>query len=303
MTVIVDITELNGGSFGTVKGSDVYPAVDVTDTTQADSGTTKPYQVSSLLDFFLESIGFNVYAFVVTCSTANLNATYDNGTAGVNATLTNAGSQAAFSLNGQTGVINDRYLIKDQNDLAQNGIYRLTVLGSGTTNWVLTRTTDFNSSSNIIDGSVVYVNLGTVNSNTLWELSFTGSVVVGTTLFSFAQFSFNPDIDFTWNVVTGTTQQISNSNGYVPRNAGLTTFTLPTVASVGQSFQIRGYPGSGGWIIAQAAGQRLYVGSTASSLGVLGSVASTAATNSAIATCIDDNNFWSIQPVGNLTIL
>lgn len=303
MTVIVDITQLNGGSFGTVKGSDVYPAVDVTDTTQASTGTTKPYQISALLDFVLESIGFAVYASVVTCSTVNLNATYDNGTSGVGATLTNAGAQTAFSLNGQTGVVGDRYLIKDQSNLAQNGIYVLTTIGSGTTNWVLTRATDFNSSSNIIDGSVVYVNLGTVNPNTLWELSFTGSVTVGTTLFSFALFSLNPDIDFTWNVVTGTTQQIANSNGYIPRNVAQTVFTLPTVAAVGQSFQIRGYPGSGGWKIVQAAGQRLYVGSTASSLGILGYVQSTNALNSAIATCIDDNNFWSIQPVGNLTVI
>lgn len=303
MTVIVDITELNGGSFGTVKGSDVYPAVDTTDTTQADSGTTKPYQISALLDFILESIGFTAYSSVVTCSTANLNATYDNGTAGVNATLTNAGSQAAFTLNGQTGVLNYRYLIKDQSSLFQNGIYKLTTIGSGTTNWVLTRTTDFNSSSNIIDGAVVYVNLGTVNANTLWELSFTGAVTVGTTLLSFSQFSFNPDIDFSWNVVTGTTQQIDNANGYIPRNVALTTFTLPTVASVGQSFQIRGYPGSGGWRISQNAGQSMYVGATASSTGVLGYVASTVATNSAIATCIDDNNIWSIQPVGNLTVI
>jgi hypothetical protein len=67
MTSIVDITQLNGGSFGTVKGSDVYPAVDVTDTTQASTGTTKPYQISLLLDFILASIGFDVYASCVTC--------------------------------------------------------------------------------------------------------------------------------------------------------------------------------------------------------------------------------------------
>lgn len=303
MTVIVDITQLNGGVFGTVKGSDVYPAVDVTDTTQATTGTTKPYEVSQLLDFVLSSIGLIVYESCVVCSTANLNATYNNGTSGVNATLTNAGAQTSFVMNGRTGVQGDRYLIKDQTNPAQNGIYALSVVGTGLTNWVLIRTTDFNSSSNIIDGAVVYVNLGTVNANTLWELSFTGSVTVGTTLLNWSLFSLSPDIEFTWNDVTGTTQQIINENGYITHNAGLTTLTLPVLADVGQSFQIRGYPGSGGWQLAQNAGQRVYVANSPSSVGVLGYIASTLSTDGFEAICIDNNDIWQIIPSGNITVV
>lgn len=51
MTIIVDITQLNGGINGTVKSTDIYPAVDVTDTTQAPSGTTKRYSIAQLSTF------------------------------------------------------------------------------------------------------------------------------------------------------------------------------------------------------------------------------------------------------------
>lgn len=303
MTVIVDITQLNGGSNGSVKGSDVYPAVDITDTTQATTGTTKRYQIVQLIDFFLDAIGITNYDPCVAASVSTLNATYNNGISGVGATLTNAGVKTAFMLDSQTGVVNYRYLIKDMTSPAYNGIYTLTTVGDGSTNWVLTRATDFNSSSNITNNGTVFVTLGTVNANTLWKVNFTGSVVVGTTLLNWSTFSFTPDIIFTWNVVTGTTQQIVNENGYVPRNAGLTTFTLPLTANIGEEFQIRGYPSSGGWKIAQNVGQQLYVGMSGSTAGILGYVASNLATNSAVATCIDDSTgIWSILPQGNLTV-
>ena len=105
MTVIIDITQLNGGAFGTVKSTDVYPAVDVTDTTQAPSGTTKPYQISELTTFLVASLGIATYQAVITCSTVNLTAIYNNGISGVGATLTNSGVIAPFSLNGQTGLV------------------------------------------------------------------------------------------------------------------------------------------------------------------------------------------------------
>ena len=51
MTALVPITQLNGGVNGTVKATDVYPAVDVTDPTQAPTGTTKRYTIQQLANF------------------------------------------------------------------------------------------------------------------------------------------------------------------------------------------------------------------------------------------------------------
>ena len=56
----------------------------------------------------------------------NLTVTYDNGTAGVGATLINAGTQAALVIDGVTMVVNDRVLIYEQTDQTQNGVYTVT---------------------------------------------------------------------------------------------------------------------------------------------------------------------------------
>ncbi len=300
MTVIIDITQL---SPGTVKPTDVYPAVDVTDVTQAATGTTKKYEVSQLLTILVASLGLTTYQSCITCSTVNLNANYNNGISGVGATLTNAGTKVAFTLNGLDGILHGRYLIKDQTDPSQNGIYTLTAVGDNVSiNWVLTRAIDFNSSSNIINDGVVFSTTGTVNPNTLWKVNFSGIVVVGTTLLNWSLFSF-VDFKMIWNLVTGTTQQIANNNGYVPRNVALTTFTLPLTANVGDVFEIRGYAGTGGWKINQNANQQIYVGNRSSIVGVTGYIASSLATNSALVTCIDNDNIFSVVPVGNLTIV
>ena len=74
-------------------------------------------------------------------TTGNLNATYNNGASGVGATLTNAGTQAAFTADGIAVPLNSRVLIYNQTNQAENGVYTLTTVGDGSTNWVLTRAT------------------------------------------------------------------------------------------------------------------------------------------------------------------
>ena len=223
-TIIVDITQLNGGQFGTVKGSDVYPAVDVTDVTQAPTGTTKPYQVSQLSAYVLAAFGFTVYNQVITATMTNVPATYNNGISGVGATLTNAGTLAPFSANGQAGVLNGRYLVNSETNPAWNGLYSLTTLGDSIiTKWVLTRPVDFNSAGNIINDGLVYVATGTVDAGTWWQVTFTGSVTVGTTALNWNLFSLNestiPSFPLSLaNGGTGTTLMASNG-GIVYSNA------------------------------------------------------------------------------------
>ena len=68
----------------------------------------------------------NTLRYVNPClvaTTANLTATYSNGTAGVGATLTNSGTQAALSIDGVTLAVGNRVLVKDQTASLQNGIY------------------------------------------------------------------------------------------------------------------------------------------------------------------------------------
>lgn len=97
--------------------------------------------------------------------------------AGPGATLTNAGAQAAFSVDGVTPVAGSRVLVKDQAAPAQNGVYTLTTVGTGATNWVLTRATDFNQPSQISVGVEIVVASGTVNIGTTWIQTATVNTV------------------------------------------------------------------------------------------------------------------------------
>jgi len=97
--------------------------------------------------------------------------------AGPGATLTNAGAQAAFSVDGVSPVVGSRVLVKDQAAPAQNGVYTLTTVGTGATNWVLTRATDFNQPSQISVGVEIVIASGTVNAGTEWVQTATVNTV------------------------------------------------------------------------------------------------------------------------------
>ncbi|MAD25191.1 MAG: hypothetical protein CMO44_13560, partial [Verrucomicrobiales bacterium] len=121
-------------------------------------------------------------------TTANLSATYNNGTAGVGATLT-ASSNGALSLDGTTPSVADRILVKDQTAAAQNGIYVVTTVGNGSTAFVLTRATPEDQPAELSGGAFVFVEEGTANANNGYTFTHTGAPTFGTTDLDVAQFS------------------------------------------------------------------------------------------------------------------
>lgn len=121
--------------------------------------------------------GFAFKTAVYASTTANLTATYANGASGVGATLTNSGAQAAFSTDGVSPPLNSRILVKNQSTTLQNGIYVLSTVGTVSTNWVLTRATDYDSPAEIIPGSLVPVVNGTLYANTIWVETSTVTAV------------------------------------------------------------------------------------------------------------------------------
>ena len=121
-------------------------------------------------------------------TTANLSATYNNGTAGVGATLT-ASSNGALSLDGTTPSVADRILVKDQTAAAQNGIYVVTTVGDGSTAFVLTRATPEDQPAELSGGAFVFVEEGTANANNGYTFTHTGAPTFGTTDLDVAQFS------------------------------------------------------------------------------------------------------------------
>lgn len=127
-------------------------------------------------------------------SPVNLVATYDNGTAGVGATLTNADTQAALVIDGITLSLNDRVLIYQQANTAHNGVYTVTDVGSASTNWVLTRSTDTDSyapsdPAALGTGDAFFVKEGNTGAGELYVMTTEGPITFGTTGIIFSQIS------------------------------------------------------------------------------------------------------------------
>ena len=107
--------------------------------------------------------------------------TYNNGTAGVGATLTL--SVALTVLDGYTLLNGDRVLVKNEATQANNGIYTWATGGT-----VLTRATDFDTATEMASGDFTFVSNGTLYGNTGW-VQTDPVTVVGTSPVTWIQFS------------------------------------------------------------------------------------------------------------------
>ena len=131
--------------------------------------------------------GLNIHDPVQAATTTTLavttggTVTYNNGTAGVGATLTL--SVALTVLDGYTLATNDRIIVKDEVATANNGVY---TINSART--VLTRATDADSTAELNGGDFFFVQNGTVNDNTGWVI-VDKVTTIGTTPVIFYQFS------------------------------------------------------------------------------------------------------------------
>ncbi len=197
-------------------------------------------------------------------TTANLSSAYDNGSSGVGATLTNNSTQAALSVDGQTMVAAERLLVKDQTAGLQNGIYTVTTVGTNSTNWVLTRATDFDGSpSNEVDsGSFTFVETGTDNADSGWVVTTDGTITVGTTAISWSQFSGAGQITAgagmtksgntlnvigTSNKITVSADAVTISTSYVGQTSITTLGTITTGVWNGTAITTLGTIGTGIW--------------------------------------------------------
>jgi hypothetical protein len=137
--------------------------------------------------------GINFHQSVRLATAAALPAnTYNNGTGGVGATLT-ANANGALSVDSVAAVVGNRILVKNEVAQANNGVYTVTQVGDGSTPYILTRATDFDSAGTGVDqidaGDFFLVTAGSTQSNTSWVQQTPLPITVGTTALVFTQFA------------------------------------------------------------------------------------------------------------------
>ena len=168
----------------------------------------------------LVSSGITFHApvkYEVPNTTGNLNATYNNGTAGVGATLTNAGTLAAFTPDGVVASVADRILIYNQTNQFENGIYVVTTVGDGSTAWVLTRASDadtyaLKSPNSLGEGDAFFITSGNTGAGETYVCNTVGVITFGTTAITFVQISATQIYSAgTGLTLTGTQFSISNT--------------------------------------------------------------------------------------------
>jgi hypothetical protein len=178
------------------------------------------------------STGLHLHQPVLVATTGNLTASYSNGTAGVGATLTNSGTQVALAIDGINMATTNRVLVWQQSSSVQNGVYDVTSVGSGSTNWVLTRSSDANtyapqSDTGLGGGDYFFVQSGTLGAGDSYVCTNDGVIVFGTTPITFAQFSGAITYVGGTNIdITG--QTISLTGTVAATNGGTGTATVTT---------------------------------------------------------------------------
>jgi hypothetical protein len=201
------------------------------DPTSALQLTTKQY-----VDGLVAS-GIHYHTPVRVESPTNLNATYNQpggAGVGVGATLTNAGAQVALAIDGVTLSVNDRVLVYTQTNAIQNGVYVVTNVGSGSTNWILTRSSDTDTygltgSNTLGEGSTFFVQQGVTGAGETYTCNTSGVIVFGTTNITFVQISATQIYSAgTGLTLSGTTFSITNTG--VANGSYGTASSVPTLA-------------------------------------------------------------------------
>ena len=153
------------------------------------------------------------------------NLDYKQSTRVVTATNINLSGGAPTVVDGVNLVKGDRILVTGQTTGSQNGLYQVSVLGTGS-NGTWSRTSDGNENGEIEAGMIVMVTEGAIYADTQWKLITDDPITINTTALTFTQ-------NYMANSISG-----GSSNVTVYSNASVTissagTANVLTVSSTG----------------------------------------------------------------------
>jgi hypothetical protein len=197
----------------------------------AQDAATKTY-VDNLV-----ASGTHFHQPVLVESPVALNATYNNGTDGVGATLTNAGANAILVIDGVTLSNTNRVLIYEQANAVQNGVYVVSNAGNATSAWQLTRSDDTNtyvvdSADGLSEGSTFFVQSGDTGAGETYTCNTSGVITFGTTDITFAQIATAQIYSAgTGLTLTGTTFSVNETQSF----SSITKTGSNNVGNIGQT--------------------------------------------------------------------
>ena len=198
------------------------------------------FSVPALNQITIKDGYFGAEVTTLTNATGLTQAALGNG--GVGATLTNAGAQVALTIDSVLMTVGARVLVQGQTNQFENGIYDVTTVGTGATNWVLTRSSDGDSyqptsDSALCAGSYFFISQGSLSAGASYVLtSPSGEIIIGVDNIVFSQFgqagsyTSGNGIAINGTVISanidGVTTDIVGGNIVVKTGANLTTPNL-----------------------------------------------------------------------------
>jgi hypothetical protein len=226
---------ITGGTINNTIIGGTTPAAGTFTSVTMTSGTitTAPVNGNDIVNkTYADSIatGINFHqACRLATTTALPSCTYSNGASGVGATLT-ATANGALSVDSTLVAATNRILVKNQASQAQNGVYTVTQAGNGSTPFILTRATDFDTPGtgvNQIDaGDFFLITAGSTLANTSWVQQTPLPITVGTTAIVFSQFG----APLTYSAGTGLTE--SPAYTFNIANTGVSSGSYGSASSV-----------------------------------------------------------------------
>jgi|TARA_R110002073_G_scaffold199480_1_gene358558 hypothetical protein len=140
---------------------------------------------------------------------------------------------APATVDGTSLALTNRVLVTAQTTGTENGIYEVTVVGSGSNGtWV--RTEDANATGDIKGGTIIMITEGTVYADTQWKLTTDNPITIGSTALTFARngnaafgvIAVSGQSDLVSDQIGDTLTLVAGTNLALTNNAGTDTLTL-----------------------------------------------------------------------------
>jgi hypothetical protein len=197
---ITDITGGNTVTTSTTHGLSVNDQIWLTTTAGNGLSTNTAYFIFSVPASNQLTLSLTFDGTEITGLTNASGLTYaTRANSGVGATLTNAGTQAALTVDSVLLSAGNRVMVRLQTNGAENGVYTVTTVGDGSTNWVLTRATDSNrvnpaDPNGVGTGDYYFTQEGVINAGDSHVLTTEpNTMIIGYTPLTYTQFSGGVD--------------------------------------------------------------------------------------------------------------